>query len=471
MAALGFAVGVFAVALPSEPGLLGVGLGLLFAALHSVSFYLAYRSRLVLTACFVALFALAHGATLGDGVQFGLARNGIFVQPASVRFAALMDCLFVLGATLVSLIAQRRSRALPLAKGPQARSFLAAFLIVFAACAAAAFASGAWTGWSGIGPQAQATGTVRLELLYAPMLFAASSLGVFYVVSSSQRRRWQLARIAAALGLGVLLFVLQSRRIMFSCGIVAALVILMSPRTTRHVLRSRAATVTRVVLVGVLLLSGLVASAGWRMAASRGDLSLASGLTSSVSAVLNPSDFDADTVEERLTYLWVDSMSVEARDRGEITLDPLAALQTSVLFALPSMLYGSKWQVEPVTCESSFAARGIDFDLPCTPTTEGYAAGGVVGVLLAAILWGLFIALCDWLVRCHAHGARMVGLLMFTPVTTIETGLFPMVQGARAALIVLAMVFSLTLFFRLLGRYARIERPRMAGHPKAPHGL
>src|SRR5690606_26512286 len=119
-------------------------------------------------------------------------------------------------------------------------------------------------------------------------------------------------------------------------------------------------------------------------------------------------------VEGRMTYLWMDSMTVEARDRGEITLDAAAALEATVLIALPSMFYQNKWQAEPVTCESSFAARGIDVDLPCTPTTEGYAAASFPGVLFTALLWGLFIALCDFLIRRTPHSGRMVGFLMIT---------------------------------------------------------
>ncbi|MCA9518413.1 MAG: hypothetical protein KC635_25940, partial [Myxococcales bacterium] len=195
-------IGLFGVAFPAEPTLLGAAFALGFAAVHAGAFYLAYRSRAVLTATFVTLFALANGATLGDGVQSGLARSGLYVDADSVQFAVVMDCLFVLVAVLVSLLAQRRTIQRPAVPGPNERSFIAAFLVVIGASAAAAFASGTWTSWGGAGHDAaQASGSIRLELIYPALLFAASGLGISHVVGSTSTRRWRALRLAGALTL------------------------------------------------------------------------------------------------------------------------------------------------------------------------------------------------------------------------------------------------------------------------------
>ncbi|MCB9734369.1 MAG: hypothetical protein H6745_17400 [Deltaproteobacteria bacterium] len=60
--------------------------------------------------------------------------------------------------------------------------------------------------------------------------------------------------------------------------------------------------------------------------------------------------------------------------------------------------------------------------------------------------------------RLGAQFRRLGGLILFFPLTVIEAGLFPMVQGFRNALIVLGLTVVAAVVFKVLGRHARTDR-------------
>ena len=113
--------------------------------------------------------------------------------------------------------------------------------------------------------------------------------------------------------------------------------------------------------------------------------------------------------------------------------------------------------VEDMRCETPLLAVGFEEDLPWTPQTEGWMAGGAFGLLFAAILWGLFVGLCEVLVTRGPTLGRVFGAMLFYPFTTLEEGVFTMVQGLRQALIGTAIIGAAALVYRVIrsGRPAR----------------
>lgn len=460
--AAGFALGLVFVAWPSSPEFLGIAFVVGFAAVCTVSFFLAYRARALLTALFVALNALAHGANLGDSVQVGLERSGLVASSESVQIAIALISMFVIVVTLTSVAIQRRRHDHAVGPRRSRQAFaigLAAFLAV---TVLAAISSRTWTNWGG--KLATKDGSAKgFELLYPMMLFATSAIIALPSSSDGRPGLRRLSRLIAEAGLFMMIFVLQSRRLMFASGILVALAILRYPPARPEWMRQRKlGTVLRVGLLGVVLLFAVVASAGWRSAASEGQVGLAKGLGSAISAAIDPATFDSQQVESRMTYLWLDSMAVELRDRMGLRLDIPEILEANVLVALPSLLYADKATVEPKSCESAFAAVGVDNDLPCTPTSEAYLGLGYAGVLLIALLWGFYVGVTDIMVRRWPNLGRLAGLVLFAPALAIESGLFPMVQGARNALIVATFVGAVALVIGFLIDHAHTQRPR---HP------
>lgn len=457
--AAGFALGVIVVGWPNDPELVGVAFVVGFAGITALAFFLAYRAQAVLTALFVALTALAHGATLGDAVQFGLRRSSLLASAQSVRIAIALISIFVLLVTLASVAIQRRQRDRPRRVPRPNKAFYVGVTTFFLITMLAAIGTGTWTYWGG----RLATANVSqqgFELLYPTMLFVGVAVAVLPVGTRRRSRKLRLPSLAISAVLVVMIFALQSRRVMFAAGILVALAVLRYPPPgARWASRNQLGVAVRVALLGVVLLFAVVASAGWRNAASSGRIGLAQGLGSALSAAFDPTAFDSEGVETRMTYLWLDSMTVELRDRMGLKLDIPDALAGTILYALPSAIYPYKETIERKTCESSFAMVGVESDLPCTPTSEGYLGLGYLGVVLAALLWGLYIGVTDVMTRRWSGLGRVAGLVLFSPAITIETGLFPMVQGARNMTISVVFIGAVMVVVGFLINQARATRP------------
>ena len=469
---LPFALGVVVVAWPTEPELVGVSFVALFAAATTGAFRLAYRRGALLTALFIALNTLAFGVTLGDAVQDGIRRDGLVASASSVRLAVALLLVFLLGTTLVSLLAQRRLRRAPHPDraADHARGFVIALVVFFLACAFAAFGSGAWTHWRGNDGGAASGG--GLELLYPTMLFVA--FGVVALPGPDGARRGpRLIRLVVWLALAVLVFALQSRRIMFACGIVVALAALRyPPPSLRRITGLNVGVFVRMATLGALLLLALVASAGWRSAASRGEVGFASGLGSAVSAAIAPGDFDARLVEGRMTYLWMDSITLELRDSLGLEMSVGGALESAVLIALPAMLNPNKGGVVRETCEAPFSGVGVIVDLPCTPTAEAYLSLGAAGLVPLVLLWGLYLGLADAMIHRWTRLGRVAGLALFAPAISIEVGLFPMVQGIRGMVFAVAAIAALAVIAdAAIGRRAGGAGPDNSAAPPHPRPL
>jgi len=458
------------VAWPAQPSAVGLAWVVGFAVVVSGAFHAAYRAGALLTALFVALYALVYAIGLGDAVIHGVRRSGLLAPAASTREAVALVALFIASTTLVALVTRRRGAAA--GRASVTPSVLVGFVVIVAAATVAAFGTGAWTNWGGGGGAPdQAAGGLRLELLYPALLFA--TVGLVALAPAARDRRLRLLRIGVGLGLALLVFALQSRRMMFACAALTALAALRFPSASlHHLMKRHRGFPLRVAAVGVplvvALVVALIASSGWRAAASHGQVELAAGLRSALSAATTPESFDTGTVEERLTYLWMDGIAIELADTLGVELDVTAALETSLLLAVPSALYGGKSRLRRVTCEEPMAGAGVDNDLPCTATAEAYLGLGAAGVALIALLWGLYIALAERLLAHQGALARVAGLVLFAPVTTIETGLFPMSQGVRGALLVVLGTLALSILaaaaLRGLGRGSLpIATPELPG--------
>ena len=95
-------------------------------------------------------------------------------------------------------------------------------------------------------------------------------------------------------------------------------------------------------------------------------------------------------------------------------------------------------------------------------TAEASLAGGLTGVLVIALIWGLFLAWSERLVTHHRGMGRIFGLTFFAPWTHIEVGMFPMVQGLRGALIASGLVFLIMVVWLIIARNARSARNHRA---------
>ncbi|MFT7582888.1 MAG: hypothetical protein ACI9MR_004573 [Myxococcota bacterium] len=472
LVALSFALLLIPIGAPStlEVGpWLGTGV---FAGWTAWLSYILLRRNLPYVAVFVMLNALGYGASVGDGLALGLTRVGLTATPASAWLAmwALLGFLSVISAVAVAL----NRRTPKVQRTPVSSEWLGAvnigFWLLFSLCALAAFATSSWTNYGGA-QVTRDTGGLRAELLYASMLLAAAGWLAMTQRGKGEARRSRLhrwIRVAMISGVALLLFAMQSRRLMLAAAALVGTLWLLD-----HTVRTKPAAnraVKGLILVAALGL-GLVASAAWRDAARQQSTHI--GLFEGVTAAFTKLDsFDPDEVNERMTYFWVDATTIELSRHLDNRLSAADVFVAQLAFVTPTVIFAGKRDIPLLTCETVYDSVGVQNDLPCTAITEAFLAGGWFTLLWVAGLWGLFLGLLEHLRLWGGPLGRLFSLIALAEFTTIETGLFPMLQGIRDGLLTVLFVGFCALALigvqRLARRGARPDAP--AGQRRYPPG-
>src|SRR5690606_11120356 len=119
---------------------------------------------------------LAYGQGLGQVFTEGVERNGIHASVGATQFGFLVLLVFLVGTVaLAAAVRDRLARRWPSARSidPAPVGLNLALMVLFGLTFIAAVQAGFWTFWGGGDrPGSEEVGGFRLELFYAPLLFA-----------------------------------------------------------------------------------------------------------------------------------------------------------------------------------------------------------------------------------------------------------------------------------------------------------
>lgn len=404
------------------------------------------------TSTVLAAIALAYTQGIGDATVNGLPFGGFHTSANSVVLAVLGIGLFLLMAGLVSrglvgLMHLRWSRVRPELGD---RSVLFGVILFLAATLLAAIATGAWSYWGdrSATPDAEG-GLIRLELFYSPTLIICAWFGVLsrrdeVAYRGPSTTTWRMWVFAAAIA--IMLFALQSRRLMIGAGLMLAFALVTTTPGSR--LRSM---VWRGLGLAAVLFAFSTASAGWRELSTESRVSLSDRIEGALDAVGDTRAFEQ--IESRLTYLWFDALAHELAPAGiELSMSELAV--SNLARAVPRALLPSKDEIEAVACENYLDGFSLPDDLPCTPSGEGVLWAGFWGILFVGLIAGLNLGAAELLVE-RGGLWRVVGLFLLVPFAMLETGAFGFIAGLRLAVIGTGFIALLALGVRLFfGRRA-----------------
>lgn len=245
-----------------------------------------------------------------------------------------------------------------------------------------------------------------------------------------------------ALALGLMLFALQSRRLMVVVGLMLVFVLITT--TDRREIRTM---VTRALALAGLFFVISTGSAGWRDLATESRVSMTDRFEGALDTVGDTRAFEQ--IESRLTYLWFDAVAHQLTDAGiELSISELGL--SNLALAVPRVLFPAKEEVEQVACENYLEGLSLPNDLPCTPSGEGVLWAGFLGIMLAGIIAGINLGTSEILVR-RGGFARIFGLFLLIPFAMLELGFFGFISGLRLALIGTGFVWIVAVSIRLLG--------------------
>jgi hypothetical protein len=402
-------------------------------------------SGLVLTAALTSALLLAYSQGLGEAIVSGVAIGGYHASPEGVQLAVVS---LIAHLALMGFVAWlcRKGLGQPNAtqranSGPQRATELA--VVIFLGLSFfSALGSGSLTFWGATpNPATPETGAIRLELFYGPTLLVAVAYGSFRRLDSPDVKLpvWHMV----ALGIIVLLlFVLQSRRLMVAAGLIVALTQVVMTRS-EMLLR----LVVRLGAVAVVVVGLALASAGWRDVEAWETVGMAGRFERAADAVVDTRG--VGMIEARLTYLWFDATAYDMRQAGA-EVDGLGLLVSEIARASPRLLLPSKNDIPVVTCETALDDFGLPEDLPCTPTGEGMLWAGWLGLIGASILLGATLGLAETLAARGPGLARVFGLFLIFPAVMLESGLFAIVPALRLGLIGTGFIGLIMTLVRLL---------------------
>jgi len=471
VALLGFAAVLVLLAFPrKEIGMTGLLAVVGWAAFATIILGWLLRSNAVPTATIVAAIMLAYTQGLGDAAEDGLRYGGFHPTGESVVRAMLGVGVFLGTAAvvsrLVSSFVDRRAKPRKAAPSLPDEMLVKAMLIFLFATFIAALATGLWSFWGDRSVAlGESGGFVKLELFYAPTLVVTAWFGTLArrdenaalgLGSSNRQLGWRIWAMAGALGL--MLFALQSRRLMVVVGLM--LVFVMITTTDRRQIRTM---VARAFALAGLLFVFSTASAGWRELSTESGVSVADRFEGAIDAVGDSRAFEQ--IESRLTYLWFDATSHQLMDTGiDLSMSELALSNFAV--AIPRLLFPDKNEVEQLACENYLEGLSLPDDLPCTPSGEGALWAGFLGIMFAGLIAGLNLGTAEVLVRRRGL-PRIVGLYLLIPYAMLETGVFGFIAGIRLGLIGTGFVWIVAIGIRLLGA-GRAGGRRGGAHASSP---
>lgn len=407
--------------------------------------------RLIPALVIVILFGLAYAPGSLDAMSFGMANSATTLptSPEHVQAAILLLVLFLVVTTAIAVWVANRVVLVRVANsaigwvGGGARSFAIAAFAFFAVVTLVAFRSGFWSAYGGDSSHAQ-SGGFRLELLYSSLLVAMFSLAGRHL----GYRLWEaslspariLVRLVPWLALLALIFIQQSRRWMATALIVTGAdpllaVIQGNLKGRLPMMRLAIAGVTAIVLlVGLFLGSALWRESAQEQRSSQWD----EQITNTVRGMGTRSvevDSATRSAAERFTYLWIDSIALDYADRSLGVGDIYDVLYSSLVTATPGVILPDKYEHPLIRCESAFAMLGVEYDLACTPITEGIMFGGVGGFCLVALLFGIGVGFACLVYRQGSDAGLVLSCVMLIPFAEIECGGFPVFLALRGLLI------------------------------------
>lgn len=455
VALIGFAAVMVLLAFPrKEIGMTGLLAVVGWATFATVVVGWLLRANALPTATIVAAITLAYTQGIGDAAEDGL-RYGGFQPTGENVVLALLGVGFFLGtAAVVSRLilsaAERRATTKKAMSSMPEETLIKAMLIFLFATFIAALATGLWSFWGDRSIALEESGGfLKLELFYAPTLVVTAWFGTLArrdanaaLGPGGSNRRLGGRVWAMALALGLMLFALQSRRLMVVVGLMLVFVLITT--TDRREIRTM---VTRALALAGLFFVISTGSAGWRDLATESRVSMADRFEGALDTVGDTRAFEQ--IESRLTYLWFDAVAHQLTDAGiELSISELGL--SNLALAVPRVLFPAKEEVEQVACENYLEGLSLPNDLPCTPSGEGVLWAGFLGIMLAGIIAGINLGTSEILVR-RGGFARIFGLFLLIPFAMLELGFFGFISGLRLALIGTGFVWIVAVSIRLLG--------------------
>lgn len=437
------------------------------AAVFGVLAYAALRRQLALTALLVMLFGMAFTPSCGDALELG-ARSRIYggYAPApSVVTAIEMVLMFVAVATLVSAATTRaledwRRGARRIPTVVETRLLHGAMLVLMGVSLADAVRTGAWSHYGSITEEQR--GGFQLTYFYHPMLFSAFALGAdalcrrLALVSMRLRPRSMLPVGLVLLGVFVLMFISQYRRLMIAAIILAVLLVMTHKLASRRIFGSLSRVTSAAVGLGVMVAFVTLGSNAWRASSNEFRTNnLAERMDDVAPRVVDAETHrnnESGSIEDRLTYLWTDATAVEFQPLMSRFYPADEVFWRSIVYNIPGVLFPAKYKYPYLPCEAAFSQAGVSqSDMNCTPTTEGYTFGGAWGVLGVAVFWGLAAGVADWAFRRRTVYGMVFGLHFILPLLAIEADAFPMFYSVRSSLASVAVMALIAWALRVAG--------------------
>lgn len=398
--------------------------------------------------------ALVFVAAYCPNALRALEQGFTFPLPASVDAVALALLALVFFITLALLAAQatssvleRPAKAVEYVVTAGRPEFGAIAIGVTAGISTiSGFSAGLWSHYADT-VQAE-SGGIRLELLYFPVLFGFSAAVGRSTLKEIIGEKLQPTRAAVmgALWIGTiaLLFIAQSRRMMLGALILAVASAWLD--TTRiSLVRTGIATAGLAFLGGVLLIGSFL----WRQEGPTSNavehMRTISGRSVDILAA-------SQNISDRLTYLWIDSTSIDHFDALEGRFDLWDSFSTTVIRATPGIVMPDKYLTDKVVCERAYEALGMIHDLPCTPITEGLIFGGVSGLAITASFFGLALGIVTALYRRGNFVMVTVCGVSLSNLLLIECSAFPIVDSMRMLLLTVSMTSVFAWTIRLFNR-------------------
>ncbi|NJD34679.1 MAG: hypothetical protein FIA96_07600, partial [Betaproteobacteria bacterium] len=327
----------------STGNFLGTLVSVSWAAIAAYLLTAVVASRLILTAIIAAAFVLMYSQGLGDAIADGTTAAGFSVSEEDIlsSVAGLVLFLAVLALTSVSTrnfcrryIASRREGIIG------QRDFEVALVVFLGLCFAAAVATETWSYWGDKEIRIEETGGVRLELFYPPALFVIWGFGALKWLDGTSRSPWSYSYSIVGVISVLLMFALQSRRLMLAVALLVALVMFYS--TTHRALHSLALKVGTVVLILVLFTAG---SSGWRDLDAYGEAAtLSQRVEGAFKALVDPRSMEG--IGSRLNYLSFDAMSHDLRQGYGVEADGVGLFLSELAIAIPRVIFSGKNEVE-----------------------------------------------------------------------------------------------------------------------------